>query len=695
MIDPEETLGHDPEESDETTALLGVATSKNTSDGSLVGKRIGPYRIFRRIGEGGMGAVYLAEREDHFKQRVALKMIHPAEATEEALQCFYAERQILADLDHPHIARIFDGGATHGTLPFFVMEYVEGEPFDRGCAELPLVDRLKLFQKVCAAVHHAHRSLIVHCDLKPSNILVTADGEPKLLDFGIAKLLRQGVKEADSDSRSGPGPMSLAFASPEQLNGDPITIGTDIYALGVLLYKALCGRHPHYRPKISTPDLVDAIRHKVPIRPSERIDGGDAGRGDAVRLAGDLDAIALKALSKLPGDRYDSAAQLAEEIQLHLDDLPIRAWPGTRLGRLKKSARRNKLALALTILLLTFSLAVTGLWRHAVEQQAEAEQAKTQAERIHEFILNFFKSIEPDRNAGSEIDLKRILDSGRHELEKDLSDQPEIRADLLGTLATVYHALALYDDALGLQEEALEHRRALEPQDPRKLAIDLNNLASSYYSRGELEKADALFRESLPLWRERGDPYELNALANLAAVLNRQDKTREALEIYDLALERSAALSLDTTPNTAAIYYGLGAAHKRLGDFPESERHFRRALSIYSLDQETKPSRIADVQSSLGGVLHTTGRYSEARHYLEQALTKRRRVFGEIHPTTAGSQSKLALLLLDLEELEAAESLLRQAGSTYSTLQDASGAAEVKEALDRLAEGSANRAGSG
>ena len=693
MTDPEATLDHELDEADEITALLGAAMAIDASDGNLVDKRIGPYRILRRIGEGGMGAVYLAEREDHFKQQVALKIIHPEEATDEALQCFYAERQILADLKHPHIAQIFDGGATQSTLPFFVMEYVEGKPFDKGCADLPLVERLKLFQKVCAAVQHAHRSLIVHCDLKPSNILVTADGEPKLLDFGIAKLLRQEVTETESGSRSGPGPMSLAFASPEQLNGDPITIGTDIYALGSLLYKILCGRHPHYRPGISTSDLADAIRYAPPKLPSEHIDSRAASK-----VAGDLDAIALTALSKRPEDRYDSATQLAEEIQLHLDDLPIRAWPGTWLGRLRKSARRNKWVLALTALLMTFSIAVTGLWRHAVEQraeaehaqaqaehaQAQAEHAQTQAEQTAEFILNFFRSVEPDNNPGPEIDLKKILDSGRRKLEENLRDQPEIRADLLGTVARAYHALALHDDALDLQIEVLDHRRALESQDTRKLAVDLNNLGSSYYARSEYGKAETLFREAMSLWHQLEDPFELQAFANLAAALNRQNKSQEALEVYASALERAAELSIDQHPNTAPIYYGLGALHKRRGEHPEAESHLSRALTLYRLDPKTKPSQIAAVQSSLGEVLHTLARHAEARSHLEDALTARLRLFGAMHSQTAASQKKLALLLLDLGEQDDAEALLKQAGDTYSALGHELGVAEVQKALERV-----------
>ncbi|MEM7584190.1 MAG: serine/threonine-protein kinase, partial [Acidobacteriota bacterium] len=592
-----------------------------------------------------------------------------------------------ADLDHPHIARIFDGGATQGTLPFFVMEYVEGEPFDVACAKLTLEERLELFQKVCGAVHHAHRSLIVHRDLKPGNILVTADGEPKLLDFGIAKPLDRERESSKEHGRTDPGPMTIAFASPEQLAGGPITIGTDIYSLGVLLYRVLSGQHPHHTPNISTRELIRAIGYEVPNPPSRVAETEEAHR----RLAGDLDAIALKTLSKRPEDRYDSAAQLAEEIQLHLDDLPIRAWRGTWFGRLRKSARRNKLAVAASVFLLTFSLSVTVLWRHAIQQKTEAEQARAQAERTRGFIVDFFKAVEPDRSPGPGVDLKKILDSGRSTLEKALQDEPQIRADLLGTLATIYHALALWDDAMHLQEQAVEHRRAQRPRDTRKLAVDLNNLAITLHARREHGRAEALLRESLPLWNELGDPFELNVLASLGATLIGQDKVQEAIEIYEQALERSRSSAPTGHPKIASIYYGLGAAHKRLENHAEAEQYLVGALDAYQRDPDAKVSRIAQVHSALGEVLHTLQRFTEARAHLEQALDSRQRLFGDRHLGTAASQRKLALLLIDEGELEAAESLLKQAGDTYSALHNEGGAAEVRRARDRVSEISSRR----
>ena len=667
--------------SDDTEAVSPRQGGGPSAGGIQVGSRVGPYRIIRHIAHGGMGTVYLAEREDHFKQRVALKTLHPDKTTDSVLKRFYAERQILADLDHPHIARIYDGGATAGTLPFFVMEYVEGEPFDLACRALDLRGRLKLFQKICGAVHHAHRSLIVHRDLKPSNILVTESGEPKLLDFGIAKLLGPDEDGGMARDRTDLGPMTVAFASPEQLSGEPLTIGTDIYSLGVLLYKVLTGRHPHHRPGISTGELMRAICFEAPALPS------DIAEPDlAPKLAGDLDAILLKTLAKRPEARYDSAAQLAEEIQAHLEDRPIRAWRGTWAVRLRKRARRNKLGLVALVTLLTFTSTVTLLWRHAVTQQVAAEQARVQAERTRDFILDFFEAIEPDRRVDGALNLKNVLDSGRRTLEKALHDEPEVRADLLGTLATVYYALALHDDALNLQIEAVEVRRATHPVDPRKLAVDLNNLASSHFSQGRVEEAETLFREAITLYEAAGDRNELKASANLAVALSRQGKIADALETYEKALLRVAEESWDNAPVTADVFYGLGAAHKHRGNYPAAATAFRRALRIYDLDPQTKPTRLGQVKSSLGEVLHELGRLSEARIFLEETLAIRRRVLGDDHPSTAGSRRKLAQLLMDLGELEQAEALLKLAGGTYDALGDDVGAARVREAQVRLEE---------
>ena len=324
----------------------------------LLGRRIGAYRLVRLLGRGGMGAVYLAERADEaFRQRVAVKLLPWALATAEARHRFQLERQTLARLEHPHIARLLDGGETADGLPYLVMEYVDGEPIDQFCErqDLDLVRRLQLFREVCGAVAHAHRNLVVHRDLKPGNILVTADGVVKLLDFGIAKLL----PGAETD---GTLPLTIAgrllltplFASPEQVRGEPVTTATDVYALGLLLFRLLVGAHPYRFATESPVEVVRVVCDQPPPRPSVAATAGAAGLGLPAlrrRLRGDLDNIVLKALRKEPERRYASVEALAEDVRRHLGQLPVRARPDTPGYRGAKFARRHRLGLAAAALI--------------------------------------------------------------------------------------------------------------------------------------------------------------------------------------------------------------------------------------------------------------------------------------------------------------------------------------------------------
>ena len=327
-------------------------------EAELLGKRIGAYRLVRLLGRGGMGAVYLAERADEaFRQRVAIKLLPWALATSESRHRFLLERQTLARLEHPHIARLLDGGETADGLPYLVMEYVDGEPIDRFCQrhDLDLVRRLRLFREVCGAVEHAHRTLVVHRDLKPGNILVTAAGAVKLLDFGIAKLL-PGAETDEAVLRTVAGRQLLTplFASPEQVRGEPVTTATDVYALGLLLFRLLVGAHPYRFATESPVEVVRVVCDQPPPRPSVAAAAGTAGLSLPAlrrRLRGDLDNIVLKALRKEPERRYASVEALSEDLRRHLEQLPVRARPDTPGYRAAKFARRHRLALGAAVLI--------------------------------------------------------------------------------------------------------------------------------------------------------------------------------------------------------------------------------------------------------------------------------------------------------------------------------------------------------
>ncbi|MGH9162450.1 MAG: serine/threonine-protein kinase, partial [Vicinamibacteraceae bacterium] len=378
-------------------------------DGVASGDRLGPYAIVKEIGHGGMGAVYLAERQDgQFEQRVALKLLEHDTTRASVVQRFEQERRILAALNHPGIARLFDGGATSDGRPYFVMEYVDGMPIDRYCDDrrLTVDQRLRLFTKVGEAVQHAHRNLVVHRDLKPSNILVTANGEVKLLDFGIAKVLDAGVAHA-SAAHTNTRVMTPAYASPEQLRGETVTTASDIYQLGLLLYELLTGRRPYGRYERTPHELERAISETAPLPPSTAVTGGDTSRDRRTgpvadgegsfpeiasrrggttperlrrRLSGDLDTMVLMALRKEPERRYATVAQMTEDVLRHLSGLPVRARPDTLGYRTSKFVRRHARAVAGVAAALILVVGIAGYYttRLAVARdraRLEAEKA--------------------------------------------------------------------------------------------------------------------------------------------------------------------------------------------------------------------------------------------------------------------------------------------------------------------------------
>jgi serine/threonine protein kinase len=432
---------------EEAMAALGARKSH-----AHEGRPIGPYRVLREIGQGGMGSVYLAARADEaFEKLVAIKVVRVGLGGVDFIERFRKERQILATLDHPNITRLLDGGTTDDGLPYFVMEHIEGQPIDHYCDQrkLNITERLKCFQGVCAAVTYAHRNLIVHRDIKPANVLVTKDGVPRLLDFGIAKLLDSGSSVGEQTVTRA---LTPEYASPEQVRGESITTASDVYSLGVLLYRLMTGRRPYRQPIDSSAGLERAILSDEPERPSVaamRLDETEAGTNAASisevregtpeklrrRLQDDVDNIVLMALRKEPQRRYASAEQLSEDIRRHLASLPVLARPDTRCYRTAKFLKRNKAWVAMAAATALSLVAGTGatLWQnHLARQQrdrARLEQAK--AERIKTFLqetLTFaspsFNSLNPAKNKDAKI--SEAMDYAVSRSETELANQPEV-----------------------------------------------------------------------------------------------------------------------------------------------------------------------------------------------------------------------------------------------------------------------------
>ncbi len=605
------------------------ATHAPADDG---GMRLGPYRVLKELGRGGMGTVYLAVRDEpRFTQRVALKVVKRGMDTDEIVRRFVAERQILASLAHPNIARLLDGGSTPDGRPYFVMEYVEGQPITAYAEEqkLSLDARLRLFLSVCGAVQSAHQSLVVHRDLKPANILVNALGEPKLLDFGIAKLL-------DPSSFGGmsaltgltPGPMTPDYASPEQRAGGPVTTATDVYGLGLLLYELLVGQSPRSVERQLGPGGPGRLPSQALVALTAK---GDERRRLAHRLEGDLDTILGKALEPEPERRYGTAAALAEDVERHLTQRPVAARRPTLAYRLSRTLVRHKLAsaLALGVCLLAVIAFVQYLAVRRESRKVEAQRQATQS--LNDLLLRLMQKARPENNRRETLTVQQILDSVSQELlVRDSRYPPETRAALLESTGDIYRRLGLYPQARTNLE------RARELREPRRDAGEEAALALA----GTL---DALGQVSL-------DQEEY-------AVARRFFKRALALKERHL-LPTALALAVDRN--------GLGTAFLEEGDFAEAERNFDRACAISRL--EGRPKDLADCYNNLGSLAERRGKYARARVLFSLAFSYFRSTLGEADDETLLVKRNLAAVLLKAADPAGAEILLAEIAETRRRL---------------------------
>ncbi|MCP3962360.1 MAG: serine/threonine protein kinase [bacterium] len=662
------------------------------------GQRVGPYEVERVLAEGGMGTVALAVREDDFSKQVALKLIKPEKLSEDLLRRFQMERQILASLAHPNIAVIHDGGTTEDGLPYFAMEYVEGVPIDRYCdaGRLSIRWRLELFLKVCSAVEVAHHNLVVHRDLKPGNILVTAAGVPKLIDFGIAKPL--GAELAAKSLATAPGttPMTVKYASPEQVRGKQINTATDIYSLGVLLFELLTGEAPYPLDSSSVIELARVICEEEPQKPSSAIrhrqethsaDSADARQTAATpsrnrrgesrtsdtrrisrRLAGDLDSIVLKALRKDRRNRYSSVEQFSEDIRRHLAGLPVIAREGTFVYRAGKYLRRNRRWLATASFLLLVVLA-SAMMKIRADRQIERVKldnlrAENQANMLSGLLKNLFiKAFNPDEAQGGSLTASEVLDRGRELITADLEGEPELLAMQLEAMGMVYEELGRYDRARPLLADSLRLRRRFYNGDHPLLARGLNNMAACFYRAGDDRRAEILYREALWMRRRLGqeDIDLAKPMSNLATILMNLGKYEEAEEEYRRVLESRERVYGCESTDVATSLFSLGTLFYVRGDFEAAEAPLRKALGIRSQAFGPEHTKVASARSTLGRILHAQGRLEEAEEHFAAVPELLRKRLGEDHIQVAFTKRDLAALRLDQGDPAAAELLLAPA----------------------------------
>ncbi|MEP7342358.1 MAG: serine/threonine-protein kinase [Acidobacteriota bacterium] len=659
------------------SAALSVAVVPKDD---LTGERIGPYRLTRLIGRGGMGAVYEAVRDDEqFQQQVALKLIKRGMDTDFVRDRFMRERQILASLDHPHIARLFDGGATPDGLPYFVMEFVAGEPITDYCRhrKLSVNEKLKLFRDVCSAVQHAHQKLVIHRDLKPSNILITnsADGKvdgkggtPKLLDFGIAKLLSPDVSQAHTRTETAIRLMTPDYASPEQARGLAVATTSDVYSLGVVLYELLTGCRPHQFKTNSPAEIERAICDTEIEEPSKAVSRiSDASSRLAGRLsrqlAGDPDNIVMMAMRKEPERRYQSVEQFSEDIRRYLEGLPVAACKDTFGYRAGKFARRHKAGVAILALLAILAVVMTVQTARIARERDRANQAAATAQAVTQSLVAMFEFADPGKAGGDAITARELLDQGAEKVVRDLKDQPAVQAKLMDTIGWLYQSIGLYDRAQPLLEEALKLRRQVLGLEHPDVAASLNHLAGVANLNGDYAGSESLHREALAMRRklfgkEHQDVAE--SLDNLGALLVDRGNLAEAEALLREALLQRRKLLGEEHKDVAESLTSLGRLLSDSGKFNEAESVYRQVLGMRRKLFGAGHPLVALSLNNLAAMLEVQGDYKGAETLYREALAMRRKLLGEEHPDVIVSLANLASALQDLGEYAEAEQLYRR-----------------------------------
>jgi serine/threonine-protein kinase len=624
---------------------------------SLVGRRLGPYRLERLLGRGGMGAVYLARRVDElFQLDVAIKLLRPELLSPRLVRHFEDERRALATLVHPHIARLLDGGTTEDGIPYLVMEYIPGTTLEEHCEakRLGADERLGLFASICSAVEEAHRNLVVHRDIKPGNILVTEDGTVKLLDFGIAKLLEKGEDSTQiltQHERYG----TLAFASPEQVSGGSITTGTDVYALGVVLYRLLTGRHPYDLAEKTQTEAVRIICEETPLPPSRAVASDRARR----RLAGDLDQIVLKALRKEPPRRYGSVAELSEDIRRFLGGLPVAARPDTLGYRAGKFVRRHRAAvLGATISVLALAGGLVAYARQARLARAEARRAaleRTKAQQVSSFLKEALASADPSQDGSRTVTVAEALDRASQHLGADLAGNPEVEASLRETLAETYLGLGMPKDS------ERELRRAL-PLAGASREADRVQLARALIAQGRYKEAEADLTAFVGGCRGPAPTLACaRALASLMEARQNLARGEEAAVPGREALAILRARFPEERLERATVLNDLGVCLGNLGHLPEAEAMAREAVDTAVAAKGERHPVTALAIANLAGALDAQGRTKESEPIYHRALAIQEVVLGEKHPEFIRTLTTYANILLALERTKDAEPPARRA----------------------------------
>ncbi len=716
-----------PEDASESPDLLDPNPDALTHDP----ESIGPYRIVRRLGAGGMGVVYLAEQTEPIRREVALKVIRKGLDTTTVMRRFEAERQALALMDHPAIARVLDAGETPEGRPYFVMEHVAGEPVTRYCDRnrLTTKERLDLFASICDGVQHAHRKGVIHRDLKPSNILVAKEGDvpkPKIIDFGIAKAIDRPLTERTLFTEIGVIVGTPEYMSPEQaaLSAIEVDTRTDVYSLGVLLYELLVGALPFAAEDLRAAgfdEMRRRIREEDPLTPSARLSTLGARSNEAAQerqtdaaalrrqLQGDLDWITLKALEKDPGRRYGSPAELAADVGRWLRNEPILARPPSAWYLLGKLVARHRLAAVLvvsSVLTLTgFSVLMTLLYRQsqrnlhrALAAESEAEREAETVRRVSDFMFEVFEVSDPDKARGETVTARELLERGALQIGTTLGDRPEIRAELNATIAELYRKLGLPARARPLADDALKTFTRLRGEDDPRTLRAKNAAGFLHWNQGHWDEAEAVFRDAVArqlrtLGAEHLDTLETRR--NLGSLLSSRGRHDEALVILREVLDADRRVRGEDHPETLKTMTQLAEVHSRQSRYEEAARLLEEVVATQRRALGNDHPNTLEASYRLEWVYIFQGHLDEAEPLVRESLSARQRVLGEAHPKTLSSMGSLAAIYARRGRYDEAASIYRrlieiarQAGRTEhpNTLVSVANLAQVLHDLRRYDE---------
>jgi len=671
------------------------ARTRTTAAGGHAGAAVGPYRLLQKVGEGGMGEVWMAEQTSPMRRQVAIKIIKAGMDTARVVARFEAERQALALMDHPVIATVFDGGATADGRPYFAMEYVKGEPITQYCdrSRLSTPDRLELFIRICEGVQHAHQKGIIHRDLKPSNVLVTIiDGKaaPKIIDFGVAKATTQPLTERTLFTELGVLVGTPEYMSPEQadLTALDIDTRTDVYALGVLLYELLTGLLPFDRRTLRERGLDEirrVIREVDPPKPSTRVSGPDSAEAAknrhtepghlASQLRGDLDWITMKALEKDRTRRYDTATGLANDVRRYLNHEPVVAGPPSTVYRTRKFVRRHRFGVsaAVTFILLLAGFAVTMAVqaRRIASERDRANQETSRANReaeaarqVSDFLVRLFALADPSEARANAVTARQILDDGSSRIERELITQPELQSRLMETMGAAYQSLGLYGPSEVLLRKSLDIRRKMPGTASKPIAESLHNLGYVEVLRGDFASADPLLAEALSLREQPGvgtDVEIAETLGALGVLAYSRGEYEKAESFNQRRLDRLRRLPPGHEVEVANALNDLSMSIQQArADYPAARKLAEEALALRRKTVQPPHLQISQALNNLGMVFYRLKDYDAAEPLFKESLSMNRQLFVEPHPEIAANLSNLAQVARDRGDYPEADKLFAQ-----------------------------------